>query len=505
MVYIKYSPLPVTFTTTKRIVEQMNRYVCQVLSPDNAFGTGFFCNLHLNNIIIPTLITCHHVIDVNELLPNGNIRIKTNEEEKIIQINENRLFYSNMEYDITIIEIKPEDHIEHFLEIDEGIFGESEYIKYNKNSIYLIHYPKGILSVSYGILQNCDIDDEIIEHLCNTQAGSTGAPILNLNTNKVLGIHISGGPRQKNYNVGRFLTKAILEFSKEIEYKKYNEYKSRAFTNLKLLSAGSYGEVYSAFNIINKTEICLKKINLEKMRLNYEENQLSDYLKDLNNEIKILKLLSDNKNSIKFYGTYDENNEKVIIMEKCDQNLQQFLKGRGKGMETEEIKRKFKELNQLFRLIQEKKIIHRDLKLENFSIKYTDNKKEEYIIKLCDYGIGIFKNQSNELFSGLKGSFDTVAPEILLLKTKTYENTLDIFSLGIILYQISHNLIHPFGNNFMQIGSVYNTNYEKDNFMIEFDKSIKNKDFIDLITKMIKLNPKNRLKWEEYFEHPFFK
>ena len=46
------------------------------------------------------------------------------------------------------------------------------------------------------------------------------------------------------------------------------------------------------------------------------------------------------------------------------------------------------------------------------------------------------------------------------LKTKTYENTVDIFSLGIILYQISHNLIHPFGNNFMHIGSVYNTNYE---------------------------------------------
>ena len=217
MVYIKYSPLPVTFTTTNRIVEQMNKYVCQVLSPDGGFGTGFFCNLRLNNIIIPTLITCHHVINVNRLLPNGKISIKTNEEAKTIQINENRLFYSNMEYDITIIEIKPEDHIEHFLEIDERIFGESKYFEYNGNSIYLIHYPKGILSVSYGILQNCDIYDERIEHLCNTQAGSTGAPILNLKTNKVLGIHISGSQRPKNYNVGRFLTKAILEFSKEIE------------------------------------------------------------------------------------------------------------------------------------------------------------------------------------------------------------------------------------------------------------------------------------------------
>ena len=42
--------------------------------------------------------------------------------------------------------------------------------------------------------------------------------------------------------------------------------------------------------------------------------------------------------------------------------------------------------------------------------------------------------------------------------------------------------------------------------IIEFDSSIKNNlDFKDLIIKMLKLNPKNRLTWEEYFEHNFFK
>ena len=150
-------------------------------------------------------------------------------------------------------------------------------------------------------------------------------------------------------------------------------------------------------------------------------------------------MLSNNRNSVKFYGTYEENNEKVIIMEKCDKNLKQFIEERGKGMEIEEIKNKFSELNRLFKIIQKEKIIHRDLKLENFLIKYTDDKKTEYIIKLCDYGIGKLKNQSNGIFSGLKGSLDTVAPEILLQKIQTYENTVDIFSLGIILYQISHN------------------------------------------------------------------
>ena len=41
--------------------------------------------------------------------------------------------------------------------------------------------------------------------------------------------------------------------------------------------------------------------------------------------------------------------------------------------------------------------------------------------------------------------------------------------------------------------------------MIEFDKSLEDNDFKDLIKSMIKLNPKNRITWEKYFSHPFFK
>ena len=51
----------------------------------------------------------------------------------------------------------------------------------------------------------------------------------------------------------------------------------------------------------------------------------------------------------------------------------------------------------------------------------------------------------------------------------------------------------------------YRINYEVDNLNIEFNKNIEDKLFKDLIIKMIKLNPKHRLTWEQYFEHPFFK
>ena len=277
MVRLRDTCRPATLEQTKIIAEQMERYVCKVESDYGGFGTGFFCNINFNNIIIPSLITAMHVIGPKKLLSNGIVKAMINEEEKVIQINENRTLYSNEEYDVTIIEIKPEDKIEHFLEIDEGIFRESGKKNYIGNSIYCIQYQyiniyeKMKVFVSYGILIDFFVDcEEKMRHYCSTGKGSSGSPIFDLNTNRVIGIHTQHHV-SNNYNIGCFLTKPIVEFMREIEYKKYNEYKSKAFSNLKLIASGSYGKIYSAFDTITKSEICLKKINLEEMKLNYEE------------------------------------------------------------------------------------------------------------------------------------------------------------------------------------------------------------------------------------------
>ena len=152
-------------------------------------------------------------------------------------------------------------------------------------------------------------------------------------------------------------------------------------------------------------------------------------------------------------------------------------------------------------------IIHRDLKLKNFLIKYTNEQKTEYIIKLCDYGIGKFLDEKNSTFSGMKGTTETIAPEICLSKTQKYENSIDIFSLGIIFYQLSHYLKHPFKENEFDINFLikYYENYDEDKYNIKFDPSIQNEDFKNFVINMLKLNPKHRLTWEQYFEHTFFK
>ena len=180
------------------------------------------------------------------------------------------------------------------------------------------------------------------------------------------------------------------------------------------------------------------------------------------------------------------------------------MKNRNKSLNIEKIKEIFTGLNKVFKAMQKENIIHRDIKLKNLLVKYIDeNNKDKFIVKLGDYGIGKFLNNGNSI-SGLKGTNQTVAPEIILQKIEKYESSVDIFSLGIVLYQLSHHLNHPFNNNDSKRIITYYNYYDEDNFNIEFDKSINNKDFKDLLGKMLKLKPENRLTWNQYFNHPFF-
>ena len=45
-----------------------------------------------------------------------------------------------------------------------------------------------------------------------------------------------------------------------------------------------------------------KKINIDEIRLYYEKIKLKDYQRDLDNVIKILEILSNNKNCVQYLG-----------------------------------------------------------------------------------------------------------------------------------------------------------------------------------------------------------
>ena len=179
--------------------------------------------------MLPVFITNNHILG-KELLYKKDAKIKIDIKEEIeikeIKLN-NRMKYTNEEYDTTIIEIKEEDNIKNYLKLDEIIINDiinniNKNKEYINKTIYIIQYPENELSVSYGILEQIYEDKKYnFNHKCSTRGGSSGSPILNIN-NKLIGIHKKGYKyMQSNNNEGAFLNYPIKEFLK-LNYKDNN-------------------------------------------------------------------------------------------------------------------------------------------------------------------------------------------------------------------------------------------------------------------------------------------
>ena len=206
---------------TKKILEQMDNSVCKIIKSKST-GTGFICLIPFPNKLYPlsVLITCYHVLSKDDLKPGKEIKLMFDEKEKIIEINQSRkIFTSNEnEYDISIIELLPEDNFDlnNLLEIENDIFKFDNLNEIYKNkSIYIIHYPKGKEpKYSVDTITFIDINNISMGHFCDTMNGSSGGPILNLQTYNVLGIH-KGKKTNNNWNIGRILKHPIYDFQKK--------------------------------------------------------------------------------------------------------------------------------------------------------------------------------------------------------------------------------------------------------------------------------------------------
>jgi len=196
-------------------LKHMSKYICK-LNGKEKIGTGFFCKIPYKNEIIPVLITNYHVIDDDFLKGKKNLKVYINGIFHLIKIDKNSKIYSSEDYnyDIIIIKIREVDEINYFLEIDENIFQPNSETSYKDEPIYILHYPNcEKASVSHGTgLEK--IDDYNIRHFCNTEAGSSGAPILSLLTNKIIGIHKAY--IKKGYNIGTFLKFPLSEINGKI-------------------------------------------------------------------------------------------------------------------------------------------------------------------------------------------------------------------------------------------------------------------------------------------------
>ena len=267
---LKDYPKPIFYESTKEILGQMTKNICKI-NINGEKGTAFFAKIPVNDKLIPALITNYHLIDKICLDTKKEIEVEIYKEQPRKISLENKCTYYNADYDTTIIEIKEsKDGKFDYLEFDENILDDNTLFKCIGNSVYILQYPTyhedQKLAVSYGIIKNKFEDKPYnFMHFCSTEFGSSGSPILNINSNKVIGIH-KKRDLTKNYNIGAFLYYSIIGFTVEYLEKENNKNNQNIINNSNNINQNDNECLKEFFKKFNLT---INNINITKLDLSF--------------------------------------------------------------------------------------------------------------------------------------------------------------------------------------------------------------------------------------------
>jgi len=282
-------------------------------------------------------------------------------------------------------------------------------------------------------------------------------------------------------NVSPFLTEGVfLPESNELnpksdtefaKYKTIDEVSQKA----QYLGHGSFGKVVLMKNSITSEQVAIKAI--EKSAIKQHTT-----LKDLKKEINIHQRLI-HENIIRLIESIETKNHFLIVLEYAPKgDLFKLLKRKSKFTEPEAFLF-FTQICNAIHFLHTNHLMHRDIKPEN--ILLTCNNQ----VKLCDFGC------CGQAYLGRKtlcGTSEYIAPEIL--KRCPYNEKADIWSLGILLYEMIHGYTPFKGTTDYDI--YRNILENKPTFSAEIKEDLKS-----LIKSMLNANPEKRPTVEQILEH----
>ncbi|MBR5514967.1 MAG: leucine-rich repeat protein [Clostridia bacterium] len=271
-----------------------------------------------------------------------------------------------------------------------------------------------------------------------------------------------------------------------------------------LLGEGSYGKVYKAIREEHSiTSFCaIKVISVPKNRaeldsllsegmtkeesLDFLENIVSDFI----NEIKLMETLKGTANavSVEDYRILEKNNGEIGWDIFIRMELLEPFSNRMLNMSEDELVKMGIDICSALELCSKYNIIHRDIKPANIFI----SKNGDY--KLGDFGVARELGKTTGAMS-TKGTYSYMAPEVA--NHLKYDSSVDIYSLGIVMYTILNNNRPPFVDpNAVQI--TYNDRMDAANRRLTGaplpPPKNANKHLADIILRACQYKPENRYK-----------
>ena len=240
------------------------------------------------------------------------------------------------------------------------------------------------------------------------------------------------------------------------------------------IGKGSYGIVgLYKDRKVKSMKYAIKSIKKDFFNLNSIENTLK--------EIEILRSL-DHPNIVKYFESYEDENYLHIVMEYIPgESLYNIIKKNNNkkiNFKEKEIKEIILNLLKVVSFLHKKKIVHRDLKLENILFSIPNDYSS---LKIIDFGLSSNFTLKKEKF--IVGTPYYMSPEMI---EGIYHYKSDLWSIGVILYSLITGK-YPFnGKDKNEVFSLINSgkynkkNLNKKNYSIEAKNLIKKIFTIDL-------------------------
>ncbi|KAM8865742.1 serine/threonine-protein kinase ULK1a isoform 1-T1 [Synchiropus picturatus] len=231
---------------------------------------------------------------------------------------------------------------------------------------------------------------------------------------------------------------------------------------------------------------CISKKNLAKTR------------SLLAKEIKILKELKHER-IVRLLDYQEMGGCVYLIMEYCNGgDLADYLQMKG-TLSEDTIRVFLQQIAQAMKALQSKGIVHRDLKPQNILLCHPHGRRSSFhntSVKLADFGFARHL-QTNTMAATLCGSPMYMAPEVIM--SQSYDAKADLWSIGTIVYQCLTGKA-PFQARTPQELRRF---YECNRTLLPRIPKETSSHLRQLLLSLLQRNPKDRISFDEFFNHPF--